>query len=181
MSVNVYKAIEFVLKNEGGFTIDNGGPTNFGITAKYLTKKGLVKTYDRNRNGIIDADDMRNFTREDAIKEYTIMFLENKYNLINDIDVVTRIFDCAVNCGDRRAVLLSQQAYNQCVPYNHLDCDGILGNLTSKSINEYCIAGKSIFIYSFKEKRIEFYKRLAKINPIIYGPSLNGWITRASL
>jgi lysozyme family protein len=183
--MNVTKeSIEFVLKNEGGFNIDNGGPTNFGITAKYLMDNDRWQ-YDLDGDGIIGIEDMKKFSKENAITEYEIMFEEDHYNLLEDsiFELTKRLFDMRVNSGPSVANKLLQKAYNVNSEEEHkLICDGILGPKTISVINEF----KDEYflrdlIEDYREERIRFYESLVDRNAEKYGPSLKSWLRRANL
>lgn len=167
--------IKFVLDEEGGFIIDDGGPTNFGITAKYLIDKGLWQ-YGR-IHGIIDEKDMRDFTKEDAINVYERMLYNGQYDLLINIPLATRVFDMAVNSGSHESNLLLQRAYNKFSRTNSLKEDGILGFHTLSSVNN--IDDSLGLLNQFKFERTKFYKNLVDIKPE-KKKYLNNWLKRAA-
>lgn len=62
---NIEKLIPLILKWEGGYVNDpddRGGPTNMGITLATWKSRG----YDKNGDGIIDENDVKQISREDA-------------------------------------------------------------------------------------------------------------------
>lgn len=178
MLENQEKSIDFVLNGEGGFVIDNGGPTNFGITAKYLMDNDRW-AYDFDKNGVIDASDMKKFSVENAKFEYFKMFNKARYNLINSLEIAKRVFDVHVNSGPRQAALITQRSYNRLMsPTSKIDIDGLIGNLTIYALNS--IKNIDGFVEEFKMQRVYFYRELAESNPEKYGRYLNGWVNRAN-
>jgi lysozyme family protein len=182
--MNVTKeSIEFVLKNEGGFTVDNGGPTNFGITAKYLMDNDRWQ-YDLDGDGIIGIEDMKKFSKENAITEYEIMFEEDHYNLLEDsiFELTKRLFDMCVNSGPSVANRILQKSYNIFAKEKYkLMCDGILGPKTISVINELNACYVEDLIINYRQERIKFYESLVDRNAEKYGPSLKSWLRRANL
>jgi lysozyme family protein len=179
-------AIKFVLENEGGYNVDNGGPTNYGVTAKYLISENLMQ-FDKNQDGIIDSKDMKAFTLDDAIFVYDRWFNLMRYNEINNMEIAKRIFDMSVNSGDYRGVRIAQSASNRFLiseGENYGDSlflrrDGILGDKTIGFLNS--IKKPYLYLNFFKIERISFYKSLAEKSPEIYQKYLKGWIKRASI
>lgn len=177
------KCVEFVLENEGGFTVDTGGATNFGITAKYLMSNKLWK-YDLNKDGYIDQSDMKRFTKEDAISVYKILFENNKYNKINSDDIAMRVFDMCVNAGYVIANKMLQCCCNDMKAYDKdgrtydvLFIDGIVGNQTIYFINK--LTNPEDLISEYKIARAKYYTALSESNPGKYGKYLKGWLNRA--
>lgn len=177
MNDTLEKAVAFVMENEGGFVIDSGGPTNFGITAKYLMEHGRW-IYDRNENGVIDEDDMHKFTRDDAITEYKGMFTSEHYQLLNDPELAIRVFDMAVNAGPFEANLLLQRVYNTFSGRRSLIEDGKLGFSTLSFINH--IKDPAGLVTQYKTQRANYYRYLADQNTEKYEKYLNNWLERAN-
>lgn len=179
-------AAQFVLKNEdsgylsgGTYVCDTGGPTKFGITAKYLMQKKLWR-YDFDGDGVIDSEDMKLFSLSDAINVYTDMFYEGNYNKLSNNDLSTRVFDFAVNSGDHQSVKTLQLSYNaEVFKSNWIAEDGILGSATIERCNNYF--GTDKILENFKTFRAFYYKSLVKRNSEKYGKYLNGWLKRAAL
>lgn len=112
------KAVKFVLSDriEGGYTVDTGGPTNMGISERFLRSIG-------------DRRDVRALTREDAIELYHQHFWRPIYGDDMPDDLALCVFDCAVNQGVGAAVRNLQEALNGQFDYG-LKVDGIFGPLT---------------------------------------------------
>jgi len=95
MEANWTKAIDFVLKWEGGYThdpLDPGGETNFGISKKSYPDL-----------------DIKNLTKEQAVEIYKRDYwLATKCDTLPyPLDII--VFDTAVNMGRSRATILKDQ------------------------------------------------------------------------
>ncbi len=95
------RAIEFVLEHEGDTLTDHpadrGGPTKFGIAQRW--------------NPDIDV---RTLTREWAIEIYWERYWQGRgYERLPEATAI-KVFDLAVNLGDRTAVLCLQRALRAC-------------------------------------------------------------------
>jgi len=175
------ECVDFVLKNEGGFTVDTGGPTNFGITAKYLNLKNFLQ-YDANRSGVVDEQDIKKLTRDDAKNIYKDLFLSNSYDKINSTRIAMQVFDMCVNSGASTANKMLQNVINIEIGAETLVVDGIIGTKTIQKINEISTqtSGETSFLENYKEKRIQFYTLLSNKNPQKYQKFLKGWINRVN-
>lgn len=174
---NFNNCINFVLENEGGFIVDVGGPTNFGITAKYLMQNALWK-YDINKDGCIDQSEMRRFSKKDAVQVYKGLFMLHKYHRINSDDLAMRVFDMCVNAGHSVANKMLQDCYNSLTNDNKLAVDGVVGKDTLAKINTFVNTSK--LINAYKNARALFYLHLAERDSKKYGKYLQGWLNRAN-
>lgn len=177
------KCVDFILENEGGFTVDTGGATNFGITAKYLMANRLWK-YDLSKDGYIDQSEMKRFSKEDAISVYKMLFEHNYYNKINSDDIAMRVFDMCVNAGGKIANKMLQCCCNDMKAYDKdgrtydvLFIDGIVGKQTIYFINK--LTNPDDLISKYKEARAKYYTALSESNPDKYEKYLKGWLKRA--
>lgn len=96
---NLYKALAFTLKAEGGYSDDPndpGGATNKGITQAVYDNYRIVNKLDKQSVRLISANEV-----------YDIY--ENNYwnclgcDKISDIKLAISVFDAAVNAGPARA------------------------------------------------------------------------------
>lgn len=167
---NFQAAVKVVLENEGGYVNDPndpGGETNFGITAKYLNHMGRP------------CKNMRDYTVDEAISEYRLLWNSMYYALIHDDALATSVFSAAINMGDKQAVKLLQRAYNSLTGDNaKLKDDGILGIQTLRSINQ--CEEKTGLLDAFKNTRSNFYRSLVEKNPTRFSRFLKGWLKVAS-
>ena len=164
------KAFEYTQDWEGwsAYTNDKddpGGPTKYGITLGTL--KG--ERFDVDRDGDVDADDVRSLTYEDA----KAILIENYWSKmwcdkIESERIAIKLFDCAVNMGPFRATKIAQEALND------LRCglvvDGRMGPKTLASLNG---ADEDVF-FLFLVSRLEQY--YVGLNRPKYQ---KGWLRRA--
>lgn len=170
------KAIDYLLKNEGGYVndpLDSGGETNFGISSKFL------KSHPENPLCLINPKDI---TIDIAKKLYQQYFWEPFYfeKLLDEL-LIIKVFDFGVNVGPRTALMKLQLAHNdicgddEAARYKHLKIDGILGPISIKSINNF---DKGVILNSFINQIILYYKRISEHNQVVK-KDLDGLISRA--
>jgi len=104
-------AFGFVLGQEGGFVdhpADPGGATNHGVSLRYARSKGRL--VDLNRDGDVDADDIRLVTADVAAALYFDDFWAPLHAWDLPYPVALAAFDAAINCGTGRAARWLQAA-----------------------------------------------------------------------
>lgn len=145
------KAIEFVLKMEGGLTddpSDPGGLTNFGISQKSYPKL-----------------DIKNLTIEQA----KAIYRENYWNACHCDELSPKfaitVFDCAVNQGVGQAIRLLQISLD-------VDVDGIIGSKTIAASFKATSHVKKMLA-----QRLTAYTRLMIDNPKLLVFAMN-WFYR---
>lgn len=152
------KAVETVLRHEGGYSNDPndpGGETNFGITKR---------TYPHL--------DIKHLTQDDAIAiYYRDWWRRYGYEMIADGDLAGKVLDFAVNMGAVRAHKILQEAVNRTSPAE-LTVDGLLGPLSIEALNNH--PGPPLLLAELKLGAIAFYASLK--NAPRY---LLGWVRRA--
>lgn len=126
--------VKEILEHEGGLTKDKrdpGGTTNWGISVRYLKNMGL----DLNKDGIINDEDVIGLPVEGAIEIYR-EYWWNKYHYsaFNEIIVVEKVFDLAVNMGGLAAHKLLQKSINR-LRKTPIVVDGLLGGKTIGAAN----------------------------------------------
>jgi lysozyme family protein len=174
-------AIGYVLDNEGGYAehpSDPGGPTFWGISLRYLKGKG--EKGDIDGDGDIDADDIRELTKAEAIEFYRKDFWNKlKLDALKTQAVACRVFDMAVNIGPRGAVKIAQRAFNGLLEgddkEDRLKVDGKLGPKTRKALDSIDPVEMMDALRLF---HAEFYRGLVKKNPQLK-VFLDGWLRRA--
>lgn len=172
-------AVNVVLRHEGGFSNDKndrGGPTNYGISLRFLNEMGI----DLNHDEQIDIDDIKEVHFSDAIDIYKKYFWDKyHYEAINSLAVATKIFDMAVNMGSRQAHKIAQISCGSC-GHSGLVVDGILGPKTLGALNEISLHGReSDLMDELVNEQKWFYQYLAEHNPNLR-IFLKGWINRAA-
>lgn len=174
------KAIPVILKHEGGYVNhpnDPGGATNFGISLRFLADHPSVG--DFNDDGVVNAEDIKNMTVEDAKLIYKMFWWDKfKYGNINDQTIATKVFDFSVNMGAHRAHVLLQTALNKAFNLR-LTVDGILGRASFGTLNEI-IDGEQeqVLIDAYNNEAWGFYQRLIDRNPK-FKVFERGWRNRA--
>jgi lysozyme family protein len=129
--------------------------------------------------GDIDADDIRELTKAQAIEFYRADFWDKlKLDLVKGQAVATRVFDMAVNMGPRGAVKIAQRAFNKLLEGSddeRLKVDGRLGPKTRKALDSI---DPIEMMGSLRLFHAEFYRDLVKRNPKLK-VFLVGWLRRA--
>ena len=160
--------IEVVLAHEGGFVDDpddKGGATNWGVT------QAVWEDYLEDE---FTSDDVRNFTREQAIELYEEEFWKPSQAEKLPEAVREIYFDMCVNHGQRNAVKILQSAVN--AKGGNLEVDGAIGPNT---IN----ACTGLELWEVQVERSGFYWNLVFVGSF-YGKRNNqakfirGWIRR---
>lgn len=123
-----------ILEHEGGLTRDKrdpGGITNWGISLRYLKAMGL----DLNKDGIINDEDVIGLHRDGAEAIYRKFWWDKyRYAAFNELIVVEKVFDLAVNMGGIAAHKLLQIAINR-LRKHPITVDGLLGGQTFGAAN----------------------------------------------
>jgi lysozyme family protein/peptidoglycan hydrolase-like protein with peptidoglycan-binding domain len=146
------KVHALIEKWEGGYTNhprDPGGPTNMGITLKELSAW---------RGTAVTADDVRNLTRDEALKIFRANYWTPVHGDEIPLPAAQVVYNTAVLSGTTRAIRFLQQAVNR--QQNELSVDGRIGSLTIDAclaadqkmlVEDYCsiyesyLRGLSIF------------------------------------
>ena len=168
------KAVDIVLKHEGGFnniSADRGGPTNYGISLKFLRN---VEGGDINGDGIVDIKDSEILTRDQAIDFYWKEFWNKyRYERFSDGLLSSKVMDLAVNMGPKRAHMLLQQALR--AVGNKVEIDGVLGTQSIRAANN---ANRDALLAAIRSEAAGYYRMIAALHP---GQTsfLNGWLNRA--
>lgn len=133
-------AIAFVLKEEGGYTVDpndHGGETNFGIS--------------KNRYPNVD---IKNLTVEDAKALYKKDFWEFCHCDELPSPLAIAVFDGAVNQGERTSIKMMQIALNVTV-------DGLIG---PKTISAIFKAGSNLTRQYLAQRMVRYIRIVMKDN-----------------
>jgi len=160
---NWEQSFEYVLESEGGFAKldgDSGGTTNLGVTQK---------VWESWVGHPVTEDDMKALTIDDVKPLYKMEFWHAVQADVLPVAIDYMCFDCAVNDGPNRAVILLQQSVGAVV-------DGRLGPQTLASINNYYAANKISLIERYSDAKEAYYKSL-KTFPL-FG---KGWLNRIDI
>lgn len=174
------KAIKVVLLHEGGF-VDNpndpGGATIYGLTLNFI--KLHPSDCDYNKDGIVDINDLKSMTIQQATDLYQKYFW-NWYNFdnINDNTIAIKIFDYSINMGQKHAIELLQQSMNSSLNENVV-VDGDMGPFTVATTNKIIsLQAQQSFLDCYSSNVWNFYQSLITHNPSL-SVFANGWKNRA--
>ncbi len=167
----VDQLIDDILRREGGYVDhpdDRGGPTNYGITQKtlsrYLGRAALVS-------------EVKNLSEDVAreIYERNYYYGPGIHKLPGEIRPF--IFDSAVNHGPRRAIKFVQSVCNQADYSPPLDEDGAMGPNTRRGAEWAQENMGQMFLAALVEERRNFYRLIVANNPS-QKVFLKGWFNR---
>lgn len=154
------KAVNYVIKNEGGYVFDEddpGGETNYGISKRSYPTLNI-----------------RDLTLENAKKIYYRDFWQKgKFEEIDDEKVATQVFDLSVNLGIRSAVIVLQRGVRS-VGINVLE-DGLMGPQTLSAVSN---SDPRCLLAAIKSEAAGYYRQITVKNPS-QQKFLKGWLNRA--
>jgi lysozyme family protein len=170
-----------IIELEGGFIDhpdDPGGATNFGISLRFLQTQNDIELGDIDGDGDIDYDDIKKMSLQDAAKLYKKHWWDKfGYKQISDQAVANKIFDMAVNMGDRQAHKLLQRAINCVLGQRVLVDDGLLGPKSSQAMT-IALQQPLALLAALRAQQEGFY-RLLVANNSKFKVFLQGWLKRA--
>ena len=170
-----YKAINYVLENEGGLSdhpADPGGTTKYGISLRFLKSEGI----DLNKDSTIDVKDIYYLDLLTAKEIYKKYFWDpNKYGSIEDQGLATKVFDLAVNMGSKNANRILQRSINTTGKFD-IQTDGVIGSKTINAANG-CAA---TFIQDVMRVEAGLYYNQLIVNKPSLSVFRNGWMNRAN-
>lgn len=175
-------AVDWVInENEKGFVIDNGGPTNWGVTLSTLRRVSRIigEEYpgfgDFDGDGDIDIDDIRVMTPEQAAIIYKNQWWDRyQYGRVDNFETARKIFDLAINMGPAASHIITQRAVNTLYEGRLVE-DGLLGNNSFTHINKI---NPMHLLTEIKSNAWEYYKRILGKNKDLE-INRNGWRNRA--
>ena len=169
--MNIETMIDEVLTKEGGFVnhpADRGGPTNYGITQKTLSRY-LETAVSVDMVAALDV----NTAREIYALNY---YHAPRINLLPE-KIQHFAFDCAVNHGPRRAIKFIQEVCND-FGYGPLTVDGLMGPKTKVQARACLEEHGDWMIVALVEERQMFYVEIVE-NDNSQLAFLTGWLNRA--
>lgn len=166
-------AMKTIIKHEGGYSdekLDNGGPTKYGISLRYLKSSHICIDGDCSEN----ANEIIHLTLTEADSIYYKQWYEKfHYDKIKNENLLTDIMDFSVNAGACEAHKLAERAINDIsnkkVP---ISCA-----LTTKSIDQINSIEPVLFHAGFQKQEEDFYYQIVKRNPS-QKMFLEGWLRR---
>lgn len=141
-------AANFTFGAEGGYTVDNGGPTNFGITQ--TTLDAYNKKYNRPYQDVKTIKP--EYAREIAKKEY---FDSPGYGAF-PMNTSAALFDFGFNAGPARSTAMLQRIVGA-------KPDGINGPMTQRAVNDYISKnGEGVLLQQFTDSIKNYYIDITK-------------------
>jgi lysozyme family protein len=170
------RGLAIIKEHEGGYSNDPndpGGPTNFGISLRFLRESGNLLA-DVDHDGDIDAADIKGLTWELAAALFTSEFWsEYGYERL-PADIAIKTFDLSVNMGPVQAHKILQRACRAC-GYDIKD-DGALGPITVAAARN--ILPATVLLAAMRSEAAGFYRLLVSKN-VLLGVFINGWLARS--
>ena len=170
-----------IVAREGGYVNDPddpGGATNFGVTIGTMQSLGM----DLNRDGRIDATDVRALTRAQAEQVFVEHYFRKPRLAELPEPLQASVFDMYVNAGGN-AVKILQRLVTR-MGFRTAD-DGVIGPMTISAVTEAAEAAPDHLVDAYGIARRNYYYALADQRPASrkYARSKaggkGGWITRA--
>lgn len=163
--------IDRILAREGGYVDhpdDRGGPTNFGITQKSLSRYlGRAATVNEVKTLSVDV------AREIYERNY---YIAPSLNTLPS-GIQPFLFDSAVNHGPRRAIRFLQSVCNQARYSPQLSEDGAVGPNTRRAANWADREMGVVLLKALFEERRNFYRIIVEASPS-QRVFLKGWMNR---
>lgn len=163
------QAIQFVLRWEGGYVnhpSDPGGATNHGISIRFLQRGSIF--LDLDRDGDMDANDIRLLSRGQAVELYRQNFWVpiRGYDLPGNVAVA--VMDTAVNMGVSVGAKFLQRVVGT-------TDDGMIGPITLAALGRYIQRnGAGELVVNYLTRRMKRYTELST-----FGTFGTGWTRRA--
>lgn len=159
--------IPIILGNEGGYSNhknDKGGETNYGIT------KPFYEDYKHCAPGI--AENIKDITKEDAVKLYKGHWDKFKIGYINDKRKAILLYDYMINSNAYKVTKRLQDSLNT-RGYN-LSIDGIMGPKTIEAVNDVDFDNFANFLQNDRRRHLESLIKKDSTQKTF----INGWMNR---
>ncbi len=160
------KAAQFTFnKNvEGGYTVDDGGPTNYGVTQKSMDAYNASHGYDHMDVADATPDDAKHIARDVYFDGPQLGSLPDR--------TATAVFDYGYNSGPHQAIKDLQRTIG-------VTPDGRMGPKTAKAVNDYVSQnGEDALLNEYIGRRKQLMNNLISSNPMKYGQYAVGWAHR---
>ena len=177
---NSKKAIDKVLRHEGGYVCDKddpGGETIYGITRRYNPAWPGWEIVDEYKPDEIKDVGNNVFLKNAARTFYLNRWVRYKMDSFSQ-KTAEVFFDTMINMGIKTTVRMVQETFNRFFSGSFekdLKVDGIIGPKTISAVKS---VREQSFVNSFIQMRIERYFLLCRKNRKLYKFIL-GWIRRA--
>lgn len=149
---------------EGGYGVDNGGPTNYGMRQQTLDIFNEKNGYPKQDVRDISQDYAKHIAKE-------MFFEEPKLDMLPD-RVATAAFDYSYNSGPFQAIKDLQRVVGA-------KPDGRMGSDTQKAVDTYIKKnGEDALLYGYNSNRANLMSGLIIRDPKQYGQYAGGWSNR---
>lgn len=178
---NVRQIAKEIVAREGGYVDDPddpGGATNFGVTIHTMRRLGL----DLDRDGDVDAADVRQLSRAQAIDIFVTHYFERPLIAELPEPLHATVFDMYVNAGGNAIKILQRlvsEMGHPCV------VDGALGPQSIAAARAAFAAAPAHLVDAYGIARRNYYFRIADRRPAsrkfarTRAGTKGGWIKRA--
>lgn len=164
---------------------DPGGATNYGISVRWAVAEvaqdpARQRWLDIDRDGHVDATDIRKLTADQAVDIYfNLIWLPGWYRKLMPLLVAWKAFDIGVNAGPLRAGFILQYALCDVGPAVAVDAD--VGPKTVQAVTVQAQKdGGVALLAAMRKRQAKFYNQLVVKEPEL-GKYLKGWLRRAAL
>lgn len=138
-------ALTVAITNEGGLVNhpnDPGGITKYGVSLRHARNLGKIRgvrakdiiDLDLDRDGDIDADDIRKLEPHHAKAVYTEHWNHFRFHEVNHPKIVTKFFDLSLPMGYGGSSRVVQRALRAC-RFDIVE-DGFVGPISRRALNE---------------------------------------------
>lgn len=168
MTMSITDIINGVITTEGGYTVDTGGETMFGVTAAVARKAGYRGA-------------MRDLPRERAYSIYEDQYVNKPgFNKVYVVEprIAAELVDTGVNCGITVPGRFLQRALNQ-LNKSNLVVDGKIGPATITELRNFLQkrsqTGVEVLLKMLNSMQCVRYIELCEKDDK-YDPYLFGWV-----
>jgi len=176
-------AYQFTQEWEGGLSddpADRGGITHWGVSIEFLRDCARIDASHCLHLGIeepVTRETIKALTKDQAKALFRWRFWDHPGFERYQTPLAVTLFDCSVNSGVKRAIILAQKAHNRVChdPAEWLVVDGIQGPKTKAALAKDDSLAVSRAIVS---ERKDFYKAIVASNSS-QRVFLRGWLNRA--
>ncbi|MDG3040199.1 holin-associated N-acetylmuramidase [Roseicyclus marinus] len=179
--LSVRSIAEDIVAREGGYVNDPddpGGPTKFGVTIHTARHLGL----DLDRDGDVDAADVRRISREQAVEIFMRDYFERPGIGLLPEALQASVFDMQVNAGAQAVKILQRLLRDMGL---EIAVDGVIGPQTARAAEVAMEMAPGHLVDAYGIARRNFYYALADRRPASRkyarrrDGGKGGWITRA--
>lgn len=179
--LSVRSIAEDIVAREGGYVNDPddpGGATNYGVTIHTMRALGL----DLDRDGDVDAGDVRHLTREQAVEIFVEHYFHRpRIGMLPEV-LQASVFDMHVNAGSKAVRILQRLLRDMGLD---IAVDGVIGPQTARAAHAAAAQAPGHLADAYGIARRTYYYALADRRPASRkyarrrDGGKGGWIVRA--